>query len=144
MDVETLIRQYTEGIRYFSNIDLMEEDLSGVNLSEADLTWAWLDRANLSRANLSRAILRGAKLRDSNLRGADLSGADLSGADLSRARMEDTNLAVSNLKGVKGSFSCEGAFFCKTIDPRGTSLKIPRSTNDIRIRNPSSDLGSIT
>jgi uncharacterized protein YjbI with pentapeptide repeats len=139
MDVETLIRQYTEGIRYFSNIDLMEEDLSGVNLSEADLTWAWLDRANLSRANLSRAILRGAKLRDSNLRGADLSGADLS-----RARMEDTNLAVSNLKGVKGSFSCEGAFFCKTIDPRGTSLKIPRSTNDIRIRNPSSDLGSIT
>ena len=62
MRAETLIAQYQEGKRSFSQISLPHG---------ADLRGAKLTRADLRRADLREANLPGAKLR-----GADLSGAE--------------------------------------------------------------------
>ncbi len=105
MSIDELLNRYAGG----------EIDFSGVDLSNADLKGLVLRGANL----------RGANLRGANLRGADLSGADLSGADLSGAQMEEVNLAATNLRGILGSPTMEGAFFCKTIDPEGDIVEGP-------------------
>ncbi|MEM8780597.1 MAG: pentapeptide repeat-containing protein [Cyanobacteria bacterium P01_G01_bin.49] len=100
MDTDTIICQYSEGVRYFFSVDLMEENLSGVDL-------------------------QGVNLSGSILQGANLSGADLSGANLSESCLDDTNLAAANLEGVRGSFTYGGAFFCKTISPEGEVITGP-------------------
>ena len=99
MNANTIIKQYAEGIRYFGSVDLAEENLENIDLSNADLAGSYLDRANLSRANLYKTCLR---------------GADLSEANLDKACLDDANLAAANLQNVTGSFTYDGAFFCKT------------------------------
>ncbi len=67
-------------------------DLRRADLSQANLCWADLSRANLREANLFGANLFGANLRNADLRGADLTAAHLTGADL----------ALTNLRNIKG------------------------------------------
>jgi uncharacterized protein YjbI with pentapeptide repeats len=124
MNGQVLISQYAEGIRYFSAVNLIEEDLKGLDLIGINLSKALLRRSKLSKVNSSQSNLMGADLRDADLSGADLieanlSGADLRGANLNGADLTDANLAAANLLGVKGRFQYEGAFFCKTISPDG-------------------------
>jgi len=81
-DAYQVIKQYHEGKREFTGLDLSEANLSEANLSGANLT-----EANLTEANLFKA----------NLTGVNLSGADLCYANLSGANLLDTNLNNANL-----------------------------------------------
>src|SRR5947208_16905438 len=58
-------------------LELMRENLEGVDLSHFTLSEANLSEANLNAAVLYAAILQGAILRGAKLQGADLRGADL-------------------------------------------------------------------
>ena len=71
-----------------------------------------LQNHDCQECNLTDADLSGIRLVGANLFGAALGGANLSGANLS-----EVNFAAANLKGVRGTFTYEGAFFCKTIRP---------------------------
>jgi uncharacterized protein YjbI with pentapeptide repeats len=68
--------------RTFQDIDLSEQNLSGLKLAGADLSGAKLVNAKLHAVDLS----------NSNLMGADLSGADLRQANLHNAMMYETVL----------------------------------------------------
>ena len=102
------------------SIELVADDLSGVNLSNADLSGARLQGVNFRKADLSDANLRNAKLCEADsktvseldkrvgpptelfkldLTEADLTGADLTGADLTRADLTGADLTGANLTG---------------------------------------------
>lgn len=72
---------------------LCNADLRLTNLRDTTLSHANLAGANLESVNLSGSRLEGADLRRANLIRANLSGADLTAADLKRA-----NLSVANLQ----------------------------------------------
>jgi uncharacterized protein YjbI with pentapeptide repeats len=105
MTAEELLKRYATGEWKFPGVDLRHAQLQRIQLRGADLSGADLSGADLS--------------------GADLSGADLSGADLSGALLERVNLAATNLSGVRGEFSYQGAFICKTTSPEGKYLEGP-------------------
>ena len=99
-----------------SDIDLHGLDLSrlefqDVNLTSANLEGAVLGDANLEGAYLWSANLQGAVLWSANLEGADLGFANLEGAVLSRANLEGANLWSANLEGADlGGANLEGAY----------------------------------
>ena len=72
-----------EGCDY-SNMDLSDEVLSGVNARGANFENAVFG-AECSRADFSDANLRGTKMRSANLYNTNFAGADLEGADLTGA-----------------------------------------------------------
>jgi uncharacterized protein YjbI with pentapeptide repeats len=92
-----------------SGADLRGAQLGGAQLDGADLCEALLHDAKLCGAMLMAADLSGAQLNGSDLNGADLRGANLSeanliGADLSRAWFEETNLAGTIMRHVRGAY----------------------------------------
>ncbi|MGB3511673.1 MAG: pentapeptide repeat-containing protein [Microcoleaceae cyanobacterium] len=82
-----LVKNYTEGERNFTAINLTEVNLSRINLSQTNLSRAVLFVSNLSGANLSGA----------NLSKANLNVARLSSANLNKAILNQTTLNVANL-----------------------------------------------
>ena len=85
----------------FSDADLHEIRLIGLESSGANLRRANLCRADLRGASLRGASLRGAKLSGANLRKADLRRADLIEADLRRADLTEADLRQANLSGAE-------------------------------------------
>src|SRR5437588_3300430 len=73
-------------------LELMRENLQGVDLSHFTLSEANLRAAILRGAKLHEADLRAADLRDAILRGAKLRAADLRSADLSGAYLHVADL----------------------------------------------------
>ena len=137
-------------------IELMNQDLQGlnfeyINLSNSDLRAANFDTAKISNANLAQAnltgvdisgmdltgtILTGADLSYANLDGVDLSGKDLTGtifigADLTDANLENTVLTNAIL-------NCVGHSICITIDDELPS----KSTTDTDL--PSASTGDFS
>jgi hypothetical protein len=103
--VEKLLKNYKNGERDFSDLDLRGADLSHADLSESDFYGSWLSRANFEGSILKDVDFRKAHLREANLQGADLKGAslqdaDLTEADLSRAILVGTDLRDAILLGV--------------------------------------------
>ena len=82
-DVMNLLRQ----VDSTRELDLSDQNLSGIDLSNFDLTGATLNWAELSNANLS-----GTNLNEADLLGADLRKANLSGAKLHKAILRDAIL----------------------------------------------------
>ena len=76
-----------------NEIQLFEEDLSGVDLQETDLF-----NASLRKCTLRAADLRGADLRNTNLVDGDLGEADLSGASLHMANLQNAGLQLASLQ----------------------------------------------
>lgn len=90
-----------------SNSGLIHARLIGAELKNANLVNANLSQANLAGADLSGANLSGASLYGANLTGANLTQANLTGTDLRNAYLmntvlEDVDLDLANLNGVKG------------------------------------------
>lgn len=75
MEVSQLLREYEEGEREFTGVDLEGADLSGVILIGVNLSGANLMGANLSRAFLSRVKFNGACLHRVNLSYAKMNEA---------------------------------------------------------------------
>jgi uncharacterized protein YjbI with pentapeptide repeats len=126
---EDLVRQYTQGVRDFTGVNLFRAKLTGVVLEGIILLNAYLIGADLSRANFRNANLRGVCLVHANLQGTDLRNAnlrpgrlnsgpvaskkefpriqnpallydaDLSGANLMRADLFGANLVAVKLTG---------------------------------------------
>jgi hypothetical protein len=123
-----LTEQYEAGERDFTQINLKDEALPGINLTladlqEANLVWCDLRKASLSHANLTSAQLRHANLADANLQGAKLQGADLQGAklqgaNLSWAILRGTNFTDADLTDV----NFQNATLERVIMPDGTIL----------------------
>lgn len=123
-----LTEQYKAGERNFTQINLKDEALPGINLTladlqEANLVWCDLRKASLSHANLTSAELRHANLTDANLQGAKLQGADLQGAklqgaNLSWAILRGTNFTDADLTDV----NFQNATLERVIMPDGTIL----------------------
>jgi uncharacterized protein YjbI with pentapeptide repeats len=86
-----LLRQELRGIN-FQETELKQANLKGVNLQGANISWANLQGVNLSEADLTGADLSYAILEQANLEGANLSHVNLVGADCKK-----TNLAHANL-----------------------------------------------
>jgi len=80
-------------------LNLISEDLSGLDFSRINLAHADLRYSNLSNANLSNANLSNANLSNANLSNANLSYANLSNADLREVNLNDANLHGANLRG---------------------------------------------
>ena len=74
------VEQHLQEVGSPNKLELMRENLQGVDLSHFTLS-----EANLSRANLRGADLHEAKLSRANLRNADLSETDLGEAHLREA-----------------------------------------------------------
>lgn len=120
--------KYEAGERNFTQINLKDEALPGINLTladlqEANLVWCDLRKSSLSHANLTSAQLRHADLTDANLQGAklqgtDLQGAKLQGANLSWAVLRGTDLTDADLTGV----NFQNATLERVIMPDGTIL----------------------
>ena len=109
---EEFWKQYEEGERDFTGINLAGVDLSGktldsnVSLSQANLSSVNLANANLTGVNLIGANLQGANLNSTNLHSADLIEVNLSGANLTKAilycaRLIQANLSQANLSEAK-------------------------------------------
>ncbi len=95
-----------------------DKDGRSLDFSEADLTNRVLTGVDLRAANLSKAVLRGAKfgkgsllwnanlseadLYGANLRGADLQDVNFGGADLFQADLRESNLQGADLSTAKG------------------------------------------
>ena len=69
--VERLLKEYAEGDRNFSGIDLSYALMSGVSLPNIYLAEGMLEKIDLRESNLQSA-----DFEDANLRGASLSGSD--------------------------------------------------------------------
>ncbi len=120
--------KYEAGERNFTQINLKDEALPGINLTladlqEANLVWCDLRKSGLSHANLTSAQLRhadltGANLQGAKLQGTDLQGAKLQGANLSWAILRGTNLTDADLTGV----NFQNATLERVIMPDGTIL----------------------
>ena len=85
--VYQVVKQYQEG----------ERDFSGINLNEANLSRIKLSNSNLSHASFMVANLTAANLSGCNLTGANLNVARLSNATLNKAILDRASLNVSNL-----------------------------------------------
>ena len=90
--------------RPFNGIDLIGQNLAGLDLQKAALTASDLSHSNLEVTDLQDATLRDADLSDVDASGVNLSGADitdgnLAGADLSASRLVGTTLYGANLAG---------------------------------------------
>jgi uncharacterized protein YjbI with pentapeptide repeats len=92
MNAEEILKRYAEGDRDFTQVILLEANLSGANLHQANLT-----EANLSVANLSGSNLSGAKLNRAKLNVTKLSGANLHKANLTEANLNVANLTLADL-----------------------------------------------
>ena len=77
LTAEDLVRQYKEGVRDFSGVNLFRAKLAGVELEGIILLDAYLIGADLSRTSLRNANLRGVCLVHANLQGTDLRNASL-------------------------------------------------------------------
>jgi hypothetical protein len=68
-------------------------------------------------------VFRDLDAQGSNLRGANFANADLAGADLRGASLRDACLINANLTGaiIDGTTSLEGAIFCNTTMPDGST-----------------------
>jgi hypothetical protein len=68
-------------------------------------------------------VFRDLDARGANLRGANFANADLAGADLRGASLRDACLLNANLTGatIDGTTSLEGAIFCNTTMPDGST-----------------------
>lgn len=80
--------------RPFQDIDLNEQNLSGLGLVKADFSEASLVFTQFIGADLS-----GAKFVRADLSGANFESADLEGADLYKATLWGTNFIAANLRG---------------------------------------------
>ncbi len=116
MEANELLQNYANGLRDFSEAELVCLSLVGaklchinleaailndVNLVKADLFNARLAKVGFARANLSKADLGEADLREANLQGANLKGANLRGATLINANLSETDLSGACLSGAK-------------------------------------------
>lgn len=125
MNREELIEKYAAGERDFSNLDLRNPDLAGVDLtnikpvygdyakginlsdiclegidlSRSILYGARLDNAKLSNANLCSMFARRATFDKVNLIGANLSLADCKQSDFRMANLSNANLSQADLSG---------------------------------------------
>jgi uncharacterized protein YjbI with pentapeptide repeats len=89
----TVLRFLQELQKETELIDLVKDDLEGINLGGADLRRTKLSGATLRLATLRFADLRFADLRFADLRFANLRFADLSEADLSGAKLRGAILS---------------------------------------------------
>jgi uncharacterized protein YjbI with pentapeptide repeats len=96
MQAEEILKQYADGERNFSGINITEVNLSRANLTGIDFSDATLSIANFTGANLSEANLSGAKLNVAKMSGANFSQTKFNGAILNVA-----NLVRANLKGTQ-------------------------------------------
>jgi uncharacterized protein YjbI with pentapeptide repeats len=142
MDAEKLLRQYADGKRNFTGVNLertllmdtslrdidlicanlkgallMRNFLINANLSSANLKDVNLSDSYLMNANLSKANLRDADLHSTDLTVADLTGADLTGAKLTGAKLIGTNLSEAKLNNIKTN---KWIIFHHTIMPSGS------------------------
>ncbi len=119
MNASQVLKEYAEGRRDFSRLDLhgldlrqailRGVDLRGTNLQdtvlvETDLYHSWLDNADLERAkllgvNLSDSRLNGTNLQQTDFRSAYLVGAEINKSDLRRADIRGANLLNVKLIG---------------------------------------------
>jgi len=102
--LDKIINIYKIGERDFSQsdwreINLVNQQLSGINLTEANLSGANLTGANFTEANLSGANLTGVNFTEANLSGANLIGANFTEANLSGANLTGVNFTEANLSG---------------------------------------------
>ena len=80
-------------------INLVRENLSGLDLSNYDLTEADLTGSNLSGSILSRCNLSKASLTQAIMDHCECLGADLSGANLNECHAERAGFGAANLTG---------------------------------------------
>lgn len=81
-----------------NQLQLDNEDLSGLDLSGLDLSGVSFRRTNLTGTNLCGAILTNAVLTDSNLTEANLITANLFNANLATSYLDRANLMAANLE----------------------------------------------
>lgn len=84
----------------FSNANLKNSNLEGVDLSELNFKGANFEGSNLRGAILEDTNLRNVNFTSANLSEANLEGNNLRGANLQNANLENANLDGTNLKGV--------------------------------------------
>lgn len=84
--------------RGLMNLELQNENLSGLILIGAQMPGANLESANLAETNLASANLDGANLYGANLDGTKLRDAVLMGANLERSSLYDANLRAALLE----------------------------------------------
>ncbi|MDR9402220.1 MAG: serine/threonine-protein kinase [Halothece sp. Uz-M2-17] len=109
LTAKQLSRQYQQGRRDFSNIDLYRLELEEANLKECIFREANLMQTNLrkgdlrgadfAKGNLKRVVLREAKLSNAFFSHADLQKADLRRADLTLANFQGAKLTEADLSG---------------------------------------------
>ncbi len=91
------LRDNKEGKRAdFSDVDLSEMNLSGMDFSHAEMTGVNLRNSNLAGANLSHE----------NLWGSYMHNTDLTGAVIDGTTFYDVNLTLSKLNDCKGEKAC--------------------------------------
>jgi uncharacterized protein YjbI with pentapeptide repeats len=113
---------------FFSDIDLLEIDISGANLSNIDLSNADLYSSSFSDVNLSEANLSGSNLSEAELCGVNLINVDFTGANLSNTKFIGSSLNHANLSYVDLSSSDLRGADMSVADLRGANL----STTDLR------------
>lgn len=95
MDTQEFLLRYSEGKKYFYDVNLQGANLSGMNLSRISLVGA-----NLTDANLTNANLVNANLELSILNGAIFTKANLTGVNFKDASLLRVNFSLANLTGV--------------------------------------------
>jgi uncharacterized protein YjbI with pentapeptide repeats len=115
--------------RPFARIDLIDENVSGLELAGADFGGASLVSTDFEDSDLSGADFSGAMLFNANLNYADLSRADFScrgvhryescSTTLGRATLFGTNLSHADLTGA----DLTGAWLTEESDLTGTVLR---------------------
>lgn len=107
-----VIKDYSQGIKDFSGIDLQKaplmsvslkgitldgSNLSNVDLNKANLSHSSLIRVNLNQANLTKAILTGVNFTNSFLSQANFQEAHLENANFSSAILQKVDFRASYL-----------------------------------------------
>lgn len=137
MNKEQLQKEYQNGRRDFSNLNLSGLDLTNINLKGADLTGVNLSGACVHYANLTNANLTGANLSGAYLYWANLANTNLTNANLSNVDFHDTNLKGADLQGIQ----CGGTSFLSTDLTETKNLPSPVfSPLFIPINHPDTDL----
>lgn len=112
----------------FSELNLVDKNLSGVNFQNVDMSDCEFEKVNLENANLRSCVLNRSKLIKCDLQRANLELAkgqllELTGSDLSYAKLRDAELNGSILKNVKfEGVSFEGVKF-KDANFTGADLR---------------------
>ena len=97
---EDLLLRYSEGERYFAELELDDAtyDFQNVILEGADFSRSFIT-ADFRGAKLKRAAFRSANIKTCDFRNADLAGADFSGALLEGTEFEGANLQGARFEG---------------------------------------------